>query len=91
MHREDSNQTARIRIFTGRIQEIQGCQVSSCRERRLKSDCADAQSDLSLRLAHISGGTLSDIPVNLYMVNILCQLFMTSSSGNERYKCSLQL
>ena len=42
---EDSNQPARmrrlIRIFTGGILDNQGCKVSSCGQRRLRSDCAD--------------------------------------------------
>ena len=58
---EDSDQPAHsrslIRIFTGRILDSQGCKVSPCGQRRLKSDCADAQADLSLRWAHISEGT----------------------------------
>ena len=37
-----------IRIFTGRIL---GCQVSSCRQRRLWSECTDMQADLRLRWA----------------------------------------
>ena len=31
--------------------------VSSCEQRRLWSDCADAHADLSLHLAHMSEGT----------------------------------
>ena len=42
-----------IRIFTGRTYDShydsQVCRVSSCGKRRLNSDCAIAQSDLSLR------------------------------------------
>ena len=34
----------------------QGCKVSKCGQRRLRSDCADAQADLSLRWARISEG-----------------------------------
>ena len=43
---EDSDQTAHsrslIRIFTGRILDSKECNVSSDRQRRLWSDCADA-------------------------------------------------
>ena len=42
-----------VRIFTGRNLDRQGCKVSSCGQRRLWSDCANAQSDLSLRWAYI--------------------------------------
>ena len=52
---EDSDQPAHsrslIRIFIGRIFDSQGCSSSSCGQRRLWSDCTDAQADLSLRLA----------------------------------------
>ena len=55
---EDSDQPAHLRslikIFAVRILDGQECKVSSCGQRRLKSDCADAQSDLNLRWAHIS-------------------------------------
>ena len=36
----------------------QGCKVSSCGQRKLWSDCADAQADLSLRWTNRSEGTL---------------------------------
>ena len=59
--REDSDQPAHsrslIRIFTRRIWDCQGCKVYSCRQRRLWSDCTDAQADLSLRWAHMSVST----------------------------------
>ena len=42
-----------IRIFTMRILDSQ-CKLSSCVLRRFLSDCANAQADLTLRLAHIS-------------------------------------
>ena len=54
-----------IRIFTGRILYSQGSTVSSCRQWRLWSDCADAQTDLILRWAYMSEGTLSDVAVHI--------------------------
>ena len=36
-----------------------GCNVSSCVQRRLLSDCTNAQADLSLRWTHMSVGRLS--------------------------------
>ena len=52
-HSEDSDQPAHprslIRIFTGRILDSQGCISFSCGQRRLWSDCVDAQTELSLR------------------------------------------
>ena len=61
---EDSDQPAHsrslIRIFTRRILDSQGCQASSCGQRRFWSDCENAQADLSHRLAHMSNGTFSN-------------------------------
>ena len=54
-----------IRIFTGLFLEIQGCKVSSCGQRRLRSDCADAQADLSLRWRHMSEDTVSHVAAHI--------------------------
>ena len=54
-----------IRIFNWRILDSQGCKVSSCGQRRLISDCADAQADMSLRWAHMSNSTFFDVAVSL--------------------------
>ena len=48
------------------ILDSEWCQVSSCGQRRLWSDCADAQADLSLRWAHMSEGTFSIIETHSY-------------------------
>ena len=68
---EDSDQPAHsrslIRIFTGRILDSQVSKVSSCGQWRLRSDCTDAQADLSLRWAHVSGGPFSRVAVHLYV------------------------
>ena len=67
---EDSDQTAHsrslIRIFTGRILDSEGCKVSSCCQRRLWSDCADAQADLILCWAHMAEGTFSHNEALIY-------------------------
>ena len=42
-----------FRIFTGHILDIKGCKVSPWGQRRLWSDCADAQVDLNLRCSHV--------------------------------------
>ena len=74
--REDSDQPAHlgslIRIFTERILNSQWCNVSLCGQRRLWSDCADAQADLSLRLTHMLEGTCSHTEAQL-----LVMLFLT--------------
>ena len=54
-----------IRIFTGCILDSQGCKVSSCRQRWLWSDCADAQADLSISLALMLYDTFSHIATQL--------------------------
>ena len=60
---KDSDQSAHsrslIRIFTGRIFDSQGCKASPWGQRRLLSDCVDAQADLSLRWTHITEGTFA--------------------------------
>ena len=50
----------------GALFDSQNCKVSSCIQRRLWSDCADAQSDLSLLWAHMSEGTFSHVTVPLW-------------------------
>ena len=66
---EDSDQPAHssslIRMYILRMLDSQGCKVSSCEQRRLRSDCANAQSDLSLRWAHMWGGTFSHVVAHL--------------------------
>ena len=53
---EDSDQpghpTSLIRVFDVRLMGSKGPKLSSCEQRRLWSDWADAQADLSLRWAH---------------------------------------
>ena len=58
-------QISLIRIFTGCILDNQGWKVSSCRERRLWSDCADTQIDLRLRWAHMSESTFPHIAAQI--------------------------
>ena len=66
---EDSGQTEHLHSligsFTGRLCDIQGCNASSSGQRRLWSDCADAQADL--RWAHMSKGTFSHVAVRFYI------------------------
>ena len=66
---EDSDQPVHyrslIRIFTVRAFDSQKCKVSSREQRRLWSDCAHAQADLSLRWAHMVG-------VRFQMLRIKC-------------------
>ena len=53
-----------IKILSVRILVSHGCRFSSCRHRRLWSDCADAQADFSLRWANMSESTLSYLSLN---------------------------
>ena len=50
-----------MRIFTERILDIQGCEISLRGQRRLCLDCADAPADLSVNRSHISEDTFSDV------------------------------
>ena len=50
-----------IKIISGCIIDSQGC--FSCGQRRLKSDCAYAQADLSFRWIHMLEGTFSRVAV----------------------------
>ena len=63
---EDSDQPAHSHICAvwsesslDAFLDSQRYKVSSCGQRRLWSDCADAQADLSLRWAHMSEDTFS--------------------------------
>ena len=46
----------------------QWCKVSSCGQRRLWSDCADGQADLSHRWAHMSEGTFSHVTSHIVLL-----------------------
>ena len=71
---EDSDQPEHsrrlIRIFIDRILDSQGCKVFSCWQRRLWSDCSNAQADLSLRWSHMSKGTFPHVSVYIYIFHI---------------------
>ena len=47
----------RISIFAGCSLASQGGKIPTCRQRRLKSDCADAQAEMNLRWAHVCFGS----------------------------------
>ena len=84
---EDSDQPAHshslIRIFTERILDSQGCEVSSCGQRRHGLDCPGVQADLSLRLTHMSEGRFLMLPLKY-------QLFKCKVSySNYRLQCSI--
>ena len=62
---EDSNQPAHprslIRAFVVRMKKLCILGYPKSAQRRFRSDCANAQSDLNLRWAHVSEGTFSDV------------------------------
>ena len=64
------------RIVTVRILDSIGCKVSSCGQRRLWSDCADAQSDQSLRWAHMSEGTFYHAAGHIYSITSMARTRM---------------
>ena len=69
---EDSDQPAHshslIRTLSGYILDSQEFKVSSCGQRRLKSVCAHAQTDLSLHWPHMSEGTFSVIAARMICI-----------------------
>ena len=83
--REDSDQPAHsrslIRIFTGCILDSQGCKDSSCGQRRLWSDCADAQADLSLRWALMSEGMFHVA----FQFSTVCVIYIVESYDKDWY------
>ena len=76
---EDSNQSAHlrilIRVFVVRIKKVGILCYPKRAQWRFWSDCANAQSDLNLRWAHMSEGTFSDDEVRIFIV------------GNTNHKC----
>ena len=66
---EDSDRPAFVcslsRIFTGCILAGQGCKISWWGQRRLLSDCADAQTVLRLRWTHMSKGTFCHVAARI--------------------------
>ena len=57
-----------LRIVAGRILDSSGYKVSSCGQRRLWSDCAEAQAELSLHWAHMRESTYSHVAA-LLLIN----------------------
>ena len=93
---QPTNSRKLIRIFR-RILDSHGCKISSCGQRRLKSDCTDAQSDLSLRWTHMSKGTFSNVTGNIKLFSI-CTNIHTSrqhthiiTTWNSSFVCSIIL
>ena len=66
---EDSDQPAHsrdlIRLFTDHILDSQGCKFLHA-DNEDRSDCADAQADLSVCLVHMSEGAFSHVAYRLF-------------------------
>ena len=56
-----------IRVFARQSLGSQGSQPSSGGQRRLLSDCADAQADLSLRWAHMQSCRKCYVPADMQL------------------------
>ena len=78
---EDSDQPAHSRSLT-RIFTGQSGKVSSCGQRRLWSDCVDAQADLSLRWAHLWKGMFSNAAAHKRAAQ--CENMSTGICGKRR-------
>ena len=67
----DSNRSAHprslIRVFVVRKKKLCILGYPKCAQRRFRSDCANAQADLNLRWAHMSGGAYSDVSAHIQM------------------------
>ena len=64
---EQSMHSHRVVITcNGRVFDSQGRKVYSCEQRRLWSDCAKAQADMSVRWALMSKGTISGVGVQFF-------------------------
>ena len=88
---KDSDQPAHsrslIRIFTRRILDSQGDKVSSCGQQKLWSDCADAQTDLSLRWVLMSEGTFSLVAAYLCSsISFTFNKLETATCNHRSYK-----
>ena len=62
--------------FIDRVKRLCILDYPKCARWRFRSDCANAQSDLNLRWAHMSEGTFS---------NITADVFFMTSSGTSVY------
>ena len=64
--------------------------VMKCGQRRLWSDCAYAQADLSLRWVHISEGTFSQVAAQIFinqniLKTLVYKIIKWSTKDNKRY------
>ena len=72
-----------IKILIGRILNSQGCKVYSCGQRRLRSDFANAQTDLRLSRAHMSAGTFFPSLYGLYHLSAQSRKLANADSGKR--------
>ena len=56
-----------IRVFVVRMKKLCILGYPKCAQRRFWSDCANAQTDLNLRWAHMSEGTFPDVAAQILM------------------------
>ena len=54
---------------------------------RFWSDCANAQSDLNLRWAHMSTGTFSNVPTHIHITKYITCLTLNNSA---KCKCTME-
>ena len=94
---EDSDQPAHprslIRVFTGHCVDSQGSKTSSGGQRRLWSDCANAQTDPRFRWAHMQSWRKCCVPVHIIFFShsaqrgrtAICIAFLGSKKGVLAY------
>ena len=70
--------------------DTKGCKISSYGQRRLWSYCANAQADLSLRLAHMSEGTFPLVSAQI-CVMISFYILLSVARGTSTQTCATAL
>ena len=75
-----------ISSFTARILDSHEYNVSSCGQRRLGSDCADGQADLSLQWARISNDMFFTLRLDhVYTLIAHLNLYYTSNISTNHF------
>ena len=74
-----------IRVFVVRMKKFCILDYPKCAQRRFRSDCANAQSDLNLRWEHMSDGTFLDVAVHLFIISVIsCSIELKLNGGASR-------
>ena len=92
---EDSNQHAYppslIRVFIVCMKKlcILSYLLSRMHQRRFRSDCANAQSDLNLRWLHMSEGTAPHIAAYIWNTTLIKRPYAICGQGMTKSACTI--